>query len=248
MRNVHLQLEELEARNLLSVFTPSQIGHASGFDKLSFANDRVRAEGSGQTIAIVEAFHDPKIASDLHYFDWIFGLPDPPKFTQVNQRGGSVFTSVNAAWALETALDVEWAHAMAPRANILLVEADSANFNDLVTAINFARYQPGVVVVSMSWGSQEFSYESSYDAYFMTPAGHIGGSGLHGGITFVASSGDSGAGTSYPAVSPNVLAVGGTSLTLSAVGAYGSEIAWSGSGGGMSLYESKPSYQVTLAG
>src|SRR5438128_2202896 len=248
MRNVHLQLEELEARNLLSVFTPSQIGHASGFDKLSFANDRVRAEGSGQTVAIVEAFHDPKIAGDLHYFDWIFGLPDPPKFTQVNERGGKVFTTVNPAWALETALDVEWAHAIAPRANILLVEADSASFTDLLSAVNYARYQPGVVAVSMSWGSQEFSYETAYDAYFTTPPGHIGGSGLPGGITFVASTGDSGGGTSYPAVSPNVLAVGGTSLTIGPGGNYGSERAWSGSGGGISLYESKPSFQMALAG
>src|SRR5437763_16957927 len=91
MRTVHLQVEELETRNLLSVFTPAQIRHAYGFDQLSFANGRVHADGSGQTIAIVESFHDPKIAGDLHYFDWIFGLPDPPKFTQVNQRGGTVF-------------------------------------------------------------------------------------------------------------------------------------------------------------
>src|SRR5207249_4469805 len=137
---------------------------------------------------------------------------------------------------------------MAPRADILLVEADSANINDLLAAVNFARHQPGVVVVSMSWGSREFSYESSYDAYFTTPAGHIGGSGLPGGITFVASSGDSGAGTSYPAVSPNVLAVGGTSLTIGPGGSYGSEKAWSGSGGGVSLYESKPSFQMALLG
>ena len=79
MQTVHLQLEELETRNLLSVFTPAQIRHAYGFDQLSFANGRVHADGSGQTIAIVEAFHDPKIASDLHYFDWIFGLPDPSR-------------------------------------------------------------------------------------------------------------------------------------------------------------------------
>jgi hypothetical protein len=100
----------------------------------------------------------------------------------------------------------------------------------------------------MSWGSQEFSYETAYDAYFTTPPGHIGGSGLPGGITFVASSGDNGAGTSYPAVSPNVLAIGGTSLTLGPGNNYGSEKAWSGSGGGVSLYESKPSFQMTLAG
>lgn len=248
MRNVCLHLEELEARNLLSIFTPAQIRHAYGFDQLSFANGRVQADGSGQTIAIIEAFHDPKIVGDLHYFDWVFGLPGPPKFMQVDQRGGTTFTSVNPAWALETALDVEWAHAIAPKANILLVEADSASFSDLLVAVNFARYQPGVVVVSMSWGSPEFSYEAAYDAYFTTPVGHIGGSGLPGGITFVASSGDIGAGTGYPAVSPNVLAVGGTSLTLTSGGGYGSEMAWNSSGGGVSLYESKPSYQMAIAG
>jgi hypothetical protein len=248
MRNVRLHLEELEARNLLSVFTPAQIRHAYGFDRLSFENGRVQADGSGQTIAIVEAFHDPRIAGDLHYFDWIFGLPDPPKFTEVNERGGTTFTNMDPVWALETALDVEWAHAIAPRANILLVEADTASFSDLLAGVNFARYQPGVVVVSMSWGSPEFSYEVAYDAYFTTPPGHIGGSGLPGGITFVASSGDTGAGTSYPAVSPNVLAVGGTTLTLAPGGNYGSETAWSYSGGGVSLYESKPSFQVNIAG
>jgi subtilase family serine protease len=246
MRNVRLHVEELEARNLLSVFTPAQIRHAYGFDQLSFANGRIPADGSGQTIAIVEAFHDPKITGDLHYFDRIFGLPDPPKFRQVNERGGAVFTSLNPVWALETAMDVEWAHAVAPRASILLVEADSTSLTDLLAAVNFARYQPGVVVVSMSWGSQEFSYETAYDAYFTTPAGHIGGSGLPGGITFVASTGDKGAVTSYPAVSPNVLAVGGTSLILGPNGGYGSETAWSNSGGGVSLYEGKPSYQAAL--
>lgn len=246
MPNIRLHVEELEARNLLSVFTPAQIRHAYGFDQVSFG--KVQADGSGQTIAIIEAFHDPRIASDLHYFDWTFGLPDPAKFTQVNERGGYVWAVQNPAWALESALDVEWAHAIAPRASILLVEANSAKWSDLLTAVNYARYQPGVVVVSMSWGSAEFSYETAYDAYFTTPAGHIGGSGLAGGITFVASSGDNGAGTSYPAVSPNVLAVGGTSLVVGSWGNYVSEKAWSGSGGGLSLYESKPSFQASVAG
>jgi subtilase family serine protease len=234
---VRLYLEPLEARDLPSVFTPAQIRHAYGFDQITFNNGHVKADGSGQTIAIVEAFHDPRIASDLHYFDWIFGLPDPPNFMQVNQRGGPTFPAVNPAWALETALDVEWAHAVAPRANILLVEADSATMTDLLAAVNYARYQPGVVVVSMSWGSPEFSHETAYDPYFTTPAGHSG-------ITFVASSGDTGGGTSYPAVSPNVLAVGGTSLSVSPFGNYLSETAWSGSGGGVSLYETKPSFQL----
>jgi subtilase family serine protease len=248
MQRTRLHLEELEERNLLSVFTPAQIRHAYGFDQLSFANGKVQADGSAQTIAIIEAYHDPKIASDLHYFDRTFGLPDPPKFTQANQHGGAVFPATSPIWALETAMDVEWAHAIAPRANILLVEADSANWSDLLAAVNYARYQPGVVAVSMSWGSVEFPFEASYDAYFTTPAGHIGGSGLPGNITFVASSGDSGAGTSYPAVSPNVLAVGGTTLTIGPWGNYVSEKAWNQSSGGISLYESKPAFQLGVAG
>jgi len=92
-----------------------------------------------------------------------------------------------------------------------------------------------VVAVSMSWGGGEFSGETTYDSVFTTPGGH-------GGVAFFASSGDTGAPVSYPAVSPNVVSVGGTSLRLSG-STYGSESGWSGSGGGISAYESKPSYQ-----
>jgi subtilase family serine protease len=241
-----LRLEELEARNVPSIFAPAQIRHAYGFDQITFGSQRTVGDGAGQTIAIIEAYHDPTIAADLHYFDRIFGLVDPPHFTQVNQFGTSLFTSTDSFWSLETALDVEWAHAIAPRANLLLVEANTATLGDLLTAVNFARYQAGVVAVSMSWGSSEFWWESSFDGYFTTPAGHAGGSGLRGGITFVASSGDAGAGTSYPAVSPNVLAVGGTSLRVGPWGNYGNESAWADSGGGISLFEPKPSYQANI--
>src|SRR5205807_6453436 len=111
-------------------------------------------------------------------------------------------------WASEIALDVEWAHAIAPRANILLVEANSNSTSNLFTAVRFAAGQPGVVVVSMSWGSGEVSTETGTDAStFRTPSGHAG-------VTFVASSGDSGAPAIYPAASPNVLAAGGTTLRL----------------------------------
>ena len=85
----------------------------------------------------------------------------------------------------------------------------------------------GVVAVSMSWGGGEFSGENAYDSYFTTPSGHAG-------VTFVASSGDSGAPASYPAISPNVLSVGGTTLYLNSQGGYVSESGWSGSGGGIS--------------
>ncbi|HET6881498.1 MAG TPA: S53 family peptidase [Pirellulales bacterium] len=216
--------------------TPGQISNAYGFNQVSFnyGNQTVAGNGAGQTIAIVDAYGDSNITSDLHAFDKEFGLPDPV-LNVVNQNGGTRLPGNNSGWALETSLDVEWAHAMAPQAKLLLVEANSSNLSDLLSAVNYARNQPGVVAVSMSWGASEFSSETSYDSYFTTPSGH-------GGITFVAASGDNGAGAIWPGVSPNVLSVGGTTLSLSN-GAYGSETAWSGSGGGVSQYEPQPTYQ-----
>ena len=94
-------------------------------------------DGSGTTIAIVDAYNDPKIANDLHQFDLQFGLSDPT-LTKVNQTGGTALPAANAGWITEIALDVEWAHAIAPGANILLVEANSASYSDLFTAVNYA--------------------------------------------------------------------------------------------------------------
>jgi len=131
---------------------------------------------------------------------------------------------------------VEWAHAIAPKAKILLVEALSPSDANLRSAVDYARRQPGVVAVSMSWGGAEFSSELGYDSTFTTPAGHAG-------VAFVASAGDNGAGAQWPAVSPNVLAVGGTSLTITSDGTRISETAWSSGGGGLSKYESEPSFQ-----
>jgi subtilase family serine protease len=254
-----LAVESLESRDLLSGFAPtyvlarhsdasspfstagptgyapSQVSQAYGFNQISFNNGTVSGNGSGQTIAIVDAYNQPDIASDLQAFDATFGLPAPPSFHAVNEIGGSNLPAANANWGLEESLDVEWAHAMAPGANILLVEANTASTGDLFAAIQFAASQPGVSVVSMSWGGSEYWIESAYDSVFTTPAGHQG-------VAFIASSGDSGAPPSYPAVSPNVLSVGGTSLYLSGSG-YGSESGWSGSGGGLSTYEAQPSYQ-----
>jgi subtilase family serine protease len=211
-------------------YTPAQIRHAYGFDRISFG-DVVPADGSGQTIAIVDAYDDPTIAADLHAFDARFGLPDPA-LIKVNQSGGTQYPAPNVLWAEEISLDVEWAHAIAPGARILLVEATTSLF----TAVDYARHQPGVSVVSMSWGYRESSGETSVDAYFTTPSGHAG-------VTFVAGSGDSGT-ISYPAASPNVVAVGGTRLTIDSAGDYLGETAWSGSGGGISAYEPTPAYQV----
>src|SRR5262249_50727787 len=157
-------------------------------------------------IAIVDAYDDPNIAGDLQKFDAAFGLPNP-SFTKVNQTGGTKLPAANSGWATEIALDVEWAHAIAPGAKIVLVEANSSSMSDLMTAVNTARNYAGVVAVSMSWGGGEFSSEVNYDSYFTTPAGHTG-------VSFFASSGDTGAPASYPESSPNVVAVGGTTLHL----------------------------------
>ena len=197
----------------------------------------ITGNGAGQTIAIVDAYNDPNIASDLATFDAKFGLP-AANLKVVGETGSTKLPTTDAGWSLEISLDVEWAHAIAPGANIVLVEATSASFSDLLTAVSYAANYSGVSVVSMSWGSNEFNGETSYDSYFTSPAGHTG-------VTFVASSGDSGV-TSWPSVSSNVLAVGGTTLTLTSSGGYAGETAWSDSGGGVSKYESLPGYQKMI--
>jgi subtilase family serine protease len=223
-------------------YSPQQIQTAYGVQEIKFSGGTVTGNGAGETIAIVDAYSDPNIASDLAKFDSEYGLSAPPSFTVKNLGG----TTTNAGWALEESLDVEWAHAIAPAANIVLVEAANSSLNSLFNAVSYASKLPGVGVVSMSWGTQEFWGESQYDSLFTTPAGHTG-------VTYVASSGDAGAwyGPMYPSVSPNVLAVGGTSLTLNSNGTYSSETGWSDSTGGFSgldmnwwYYEPAPSYQV----
>jgi subtilase family serine protease len=254
-------LEALEARELLTVaypaalvlhpgtlvpasvnglpagLSPTQVRHAYGFDQIAFSNG-VRGNGSGQTIAIVDAYDQPNLASNLATFDATYGIAAPPGFTKMNQAGGSSLPAASGSWGLEESLDVEWAHAIAPGAKIVLVEANSASLTDLLAAVNTARNLPGVSVVSMSWGAGEFSGESSYDRYFTTPAGHTG-------VTFVASSGDSGSSGApeWPSIASTVLAVGGTQLSVGAAGNYLGETGWSGSGGGISAFESQPSYQ-----
>ncbi len=223
-------------------YSPQQIQDAYGVNQIKFSNGSVTGNGAGQTIAIVDAYNDPNIASDLAKFDAQYGLSAPPSFT-VDNLGAK---TTNAGWALEESLDVEWAHALAPDANIILVEASSDSLSSLFNAVSAASQIKNVSVVSMSWGIQEFWGEWNYDSIFTTPAGHIP-------ISYVASSGDSGAwyGPMYPSVSPNVVAAGGTTLTLGAGNSYGSESGWSDSTGGFSgtdngfyFGENAPSYQV----
>ena len=160
-----LLLEALEPRQLLSAsgfkpdyyliphagstisgYTPAQIRAAYGFNNTSFGS--TAADGRGQTIAIIDAYNDPNIASDLATFDSKFGIAAPASFKIVNQNGGTSLpgTDPSQGWEGETALDVEWAHAIAPGANILLVEANNASDSNLFAAVNYARQQAGVSV------------------------------------------------------------------------------------------------------
>jgi len=220
-------------------YTPAQIRAAYGFNSVTLSNGAA-GTGAGQTIAIVDAYNDPNISGDLTAFDKQYGL-SAASLKVVSQTGSTTsLPAANAGWDLEISLDVEWAHAIAPGANILLVEASSSSLGNLLTAVNYARDAAGVSVVSMSWGASEFSSETQYDGYFTTPSGHQG-------VTFVAASGDEGSwyGPEWPASSPNVLSVGGTTLNLAnSSGAWGSETGWADSTGGISGYEREPSYQT----
>ncbi len=216
-------LNELDDRCLLSGFspsqptgyTPAQITAAYGLNAITFTSSTgatVTGNGAGETIALIEMYHDPNIQSDLATFDAKYNLPTPT-LTVVNQAGNQT----DSGWALEESMDVEWAHSIAPGANILVVEAapsysQSQELQNLLSAVDTARNTAGVVAVSMSWGFSEMQNESSFDSYFTTPSGHAG-------VTFIAASGDNGV-VEYPSASPNVLAVGGTTLNLSSAGAY----------------------------
>jgi len=206
--------------------SPAQTRHFYGFDQVSNG-------GAGQTIAIVDAYDDPTIESDLAVFSRQFGLPSCTSsngcFTKLPASGKTPRT--DAGWALETSLDVEWAHAIAPAANILLIEAASSRFTDLIQAVDVA-VANGASAVSMSFGGGEFSGQTMYDSHFKAD-----------GVTFTASSGDSGSGPEYPAASPYVVGVGGTTLQTDSFGTYLGETACSGSGGGESSVEAEPSYQ-----
>ncbi len=200
----------------------TQIRHAYGFDQIS-------GTGSGQIIAIVDAYGSSTIQKDLATFSAQYGLPSGT--LKIYYPQGTV-RKTNSGWALETSLDVEWAHAIAPNATIALIVAKSAGLSDLLNAVDYA-VSIGAKQVSMSWGASEFSSEASYDSHFNKA-----------GVSFFASSGDNGAGVSWPAVSPSVVGVGGTTLYVDALGNVSGETAWSGSGGGISAYIGRPSYQA----
>ncbi len=215
------------APNVISGLSPVQMRTAYGFTG-------VANQGAGQTIALVDAYDNPNAETDLGTFTAHFGLPSCTTangcFKKIYANGAKPRS--DTGWAGESSLDIEWAYAVAPQAKIMLVEAASASTSALFHAVDVA-VANGATVVSMSFGGSEYSTEVNDDAHFNVP-----------GVVFCASSGDSGNGPQYPAASPYVVAVGGTTLTLNTNKTWKSETAWNGSGGGSSLIESEPSYQA----
>jgi kumamolisin len=199
------------------------------------------ASGGANVIAIVDAYNAPNAAADLAYFSTYFGLPTA-NFQVVYANASGVQDTpppYDAGWELEISLDIQWAHAMAPSAKILLVEANSNSIGDLFGAVQVASNLValgGGGEQSHSWATGEFSGESSYDTYFTKT-----------GVVYFAGCGDS-PGTYYPCASPNVIGVGGTSISRDPVtGDFVGDATWSLAGGGPSQYESRPAYQSTIS-
>ena len=194
--------------------------------------------GSGETVAVVDAYDDPNAESDLAVYRSTYGLPacttSDGCFHKVDQNGGTSYPRGNSSWAEEISLDLDMVSATCPQCHILLVEASSASLTNLFTAEDTA-VNLGANAVSNSYGASEFSSENLYDSYYDHP-----------GVAITASSGDSGYGVQWPAASPYVTAVGGTTLVRSASARGWSESAWSGAGSGCSTIEPEPTWQQHL--
>jgi subtilase family serine protease len=252
-------LTPMATGSTVSTYTPAQIRAAYGLPALPPSGTTLTAAlaaqlGAGQTIYIVDAMHNPNTAAELAAFNQKFGLPGcsqkaiatgaalplaaaPANSCELavvfNTSSGTMTATqpaYDAGWATEIALDVQWAHATAPLARIVLIEAASASLDNLQGAVKLANAM-GPGVVSMSFGAPEGSWTGAANAVFTAA-----------NMTYLAATGDSGASVQWPAVSPNVVAVGGTSLTYTGSGSR-SETGWTQTGGGISAYTATPSYQ-----
>ncbi|HWC79078.1 MAG TPA: putative Ig domain-containing protein [Pseudonocardiaceae bacterium] len=214
--------------------TPSGYGPSS---LLSAYNLTSAAGGSGETVGIVDAYDDPNAESDLATYRSQYGLAACTTangcFKKVNESGStSGLPTADSGWAGEISLDVDMVSAICPKCHVLLVEATSASIADLGTSVNTA-VSLGAKFVSNSYGGSEDGSESSSDSSYYH----------HAGVAVTASTGDSGYGISYPASSPYVTAVGGTSLSTASNTRGWSETAWTDAGSGCSSDEAKPSFQ-----
>ena len=250
-------------------YSPQELQNAYGLTSILDAG----YTGAGQTIIIIDSFGSPTITQDLHTFDVDYGLPDPPSFTVLTPLGTVPFDPTNSdqvGWAFETTLDIEWAHAMAPNANIVLLTSPVSQTEGVQGMAEFLfleryalKFQLGKII-SQSWGATENT--------LFTPAGQqvfedfelFYEDAAQQNVTVLASAGDSGSANleldattyypfptvSFPASSPLVTSVGGTSLYADTNGNYQSETVWNNSigagGGGVSQQFSEPLYQKLL--
>jgi subtilase family serine protease len=223
--------------------TTSPTGYGPAQFQTAYGLTTAAAAPSSQTIGIVDAYDDPGAETDLGVYSQAYQLPTCTTsngcFKKVNQSGGTRYPRANSGWALEISLDVQTAHAVCPNCKIMLVEASSSSFSNLLAAEDYATSHASVV--SNSWGGNEFSSETtaSYDGHFNRP-----------GVPITVSSGDGGYGVEYPAASRYVTAVGGTTLNLNADNTRASESVWNnssgGPGSGCSSYETKPAWQTDI--
>jgi subtilase family serine protease len=253
--------QQCRAQITVPCYSPQEIRRAYGVDSLLSHG----FNGKGQTIVIIDSFGSPTIAADLHTFDISYNLPDPPSFKVYTPLGKMPFDPNNPtmlSWAAETTLDVEWAHAMAPDASIALMTSPTAETEGIQGLPPFLYLEKYALshhlgnIISQSWGATEntlFTKEgrqvlNSFNAFYKEAAQKH--------VTVFASSGDSGVANvdiqgkiypfptvNFPASSPYVTAVGGTSLFADTHGNYQSQVAWSGSGSGVSQYFAEPGYE-----
>ncbi len=222
-------------------FTPSTNSVGYGPSDLQSAYNLPSAtNGTGRTVAIVDAYDDPDAAADLAVYRANYGLPACTTsngcFRKVNQSGGTSYPAADVSWAGEISLDLDMVSAICPRCHILLVEAAIPYSTDLGAAEDEASAL-GATEISNSYGGPEGSFDQGTDHYYDHP-----------GIAITAGSGDDGYGVNYPAASPYVTAVGGTELQPSGNSRGWTETAWGntgdgGAGSGCSGYESRPSWQ-----
>jgi hypothetical protein len=211
---------------------------------LESAYDIPTTLGSGGTVAIIDAYDDPSVASDLATYRSQYGLPACTTangcFEKVSETGSTTaLPTADSGWASEIALDTEMVSAACPLCHILLVEASSADDADLGAAEDYAASRPGVRAITNSYGGSESSTDASESNTYYN----------HPGIAITASAGDEGYGAEFPASSPNVIAVGGTSLSKAGSARGWTESVWDtsnseGTGSGCSAYETKPAWQT----
>ena len=249
-------------------YSPQEIQNAYGLAPLLNAG----YTGAGETIIIIVSFGSPTIAQDLQTFDADYGLPDPPSFAVLAPLGTVPFDPSNTdqvGWAFETTLDVEWAHAMAPGANIVLLTSPVSETEGVQGLPEFLFLEQYALdhhlgkIISQSWGATENTLFTSAGQQVLEDFERFYQDAAQQNVTVLASTGDGGSANAeingmtypyptviFPASSPLVTAVGGTSLIADTSGKYQSETVWNNGlgagGGGVSRQFSEPLYQKLL--